>query len=119
MSKHATLPSVDRLLRSGPMIALIEVHGRQPTTDAVRDVLAGVRAALVEGKSDATASENEIAALVSARLVRAEAPTLKRVFNLTGTVLHTNLGRAPLAGAFLAATGLFASITTTRPPRRT
>ena len=68
MSKQVTLPSVDRLLRSDPMIALIEAHGRQPTTDAVRDVLAGVRAALVEGESEATASEDEIAALVSARL---------------------------------------------------
>ncbi len=103
MSKPVALPSVDRLLRTGPMLALIEAHGRQPTTDAVRDVLAGVRAALVEGKSEAAASEAEIAALVSARLVRAEAPTLKRVFNLTGTVLHTNLGRAPLADAAIAA----------------
>jgi L-seryl-tRNA(Ser) seleniumtransferase len=103
MSKHATLPSVDRLLRSGPMTALIEAHGRQPTTAAVRDVLASMRAALVEGQSEATANEAEIAALVSARLVRAEAPTLKRVFNLTGTVLHTNLGRAPLAPEAIAA----------------
>ena len=97
MSKHAALPSVDHLLRSGPLIALIEAHGRQPTTDAVRDVLAGMRAALANGANEAAASEADIAALVSARLVRAEAPSLKRVFNLTGTVLHTNLGRAPLA----------------------
>lgn len=41
MSNPATLPSVDRLLRTGPLIALIEAHGRQPTTHAVREVLAG------------------------------------------------------------------------------
>lgn len=104
MSKHSALPSVDRLLRSGPLIALIEAHGRQPTTNAVRDVLAGMRAALGNGDSGTgSASEADIAALVSARLVRAEAPSLKRVFNLTGTVLHTNLGRAPLAAEAIAA----------------
>lgn len=104
MSKHAALPSVDRLLRSGPLIALIEAHGRLPTTNAVRDVLAGMRAAMTNGDSAAAAaSETDIAALVAARLTRAEAPTLKRVFNLTGTVLHTNLGRAPLAAEAIAA----------------
>jgi L-seryl-tRNA(Ser) seleniumtransferase len=104
MPNHAALPSVDRLLRSGPLTALIEAHGRQPTTNAVRDVLAAMRAALANGEGGTTAaSEAEIAALVSARLVRAEAPTLKRVFNLTGTVLHTNLGRAPLADEAIAA----------------
>ncbi len=104
MPNHAALPSVDRLLRSGPLTALIEAHGRQPTTHAVRDVLAAMRAALTSGDSSAVAaSEAEIAALVSARLVRAEAPSLKRVFNLTGTVLHTNLGRAPLATEAIAA----------------
>ncbi len=103
MSKHAALPSVDRLLRSGPLIALIEAHGRLPTTNAVRDVLAGMRVAMANGVSAAAASETDIAALVAARLMRAEAPTLKRVFNLTGTVLHTNLGRAPLAAEAIAA----------------
>ena len=104
MPKHAALPSVDRLLRSGPLIALIEAHGRLPTTNAVRDVLAGMRAAMANGDSAAAAAnEAEIVALVAARLMRAEAPTLKRVFNLTGTVLHTNLGRAPLAAEAIAA----------------
>ena len=104
MPNHAALPSVDRLLRSGPLTALIEAHGRQPTTHAVRDVLAAMRAALTSGDSGAVAaSEAEIAALVSTRLMRAEAPSLKRVFNLTGTVLHTNLGRAPLAAEAIAA----------------
>ena len=103
MSKQSTLPSVDRLLRAGPLLALIEEHGRQPTTEAVRAVLAGMREALAQGGTAAAASDTEIAALVSARLVRAEAPSLKRVFNLTGTVLHTNLGRAPLAPEAIAA----------------
>ena len=104
MSNPAALPSVDRLLRSDPMIALIEAHGRQPTVNAVRDVLAGMRAALADAGDDtATPEEADIAALVSARLARAEAPTLKRVFNLTGTVLHTNLGRAPLAAEAIEA----------------
>ena len=104
MSHHAALPSVDRLLRSDPLIALIEAHGRQPTTNAVRAVLEGMRSALASAENGTvSASEADIAALVSAHLVRAEAPSLKRVFNLTGTVLHTNLGRAPLAAEAITA----------------
>ncbi len=104
MSKPIALPSVDRVLRSDPLIALIEAHGRRPTTDAVRDVLAGMRSALANGSAGtAEVNEADIAALVSERLLRAEAPSLKRVFNLTGTVLHTNLGRAPLAAEAIAA----------------
>lgn len=104
MSNPITLPSVDRLLRAEPLIALIEAHGRQPTTNAIREVLAGMRAALANGDGEtATPGEADIAALVATRLLRAEAPTLKRVFNLTGTVLHTNLGRAPLAAEAIEA----------------
>ena len=104
MPNPATLPSVDRLLRSDPLIALIEAHGRQPTTNAVRDVLSGMRSAIANADSESVSvSEAHIATLVSDRLVRAEAPTLKRVFNLTGTVLHTNLGRAPLAAEAITA----------------
>ncbi|NNE86366.1 MAG: L-seryl-tRNA(Sec) selenium transferase, partial [Alphaproteobacteria bacterium] len=104
MSNSVTLPSVDRLLRTEPLVALIEAHGRQPTTNAVREVLASMRAALTNGNGEtATPGEADIAALVAARLLRAETPTLKRVFNLTGTVLHTNLGRAPLAAEAIAA----------------
>jgi L-seryl-tRNA(Ser) seleniumtransferase len=87
----ASLPSVDRLLRSAAAAPLLSVHGRSAVTLAVREVLGELRAA----RQGAT-SESAILFQVSARLDAAAQPTLRPVFNLTGTVLHTNLGRALL-----------------------
>jgi L-seryl-tRNA(Ser) seleniumtransferase len=97
----AAIPSVDRLLRSDAVLPLIETHGRTATTQAVRRVLDDQRAALREG--GAIADEPGLVSAVATRLERAAAPTLKRVFNLTGTILHTNLGRAPLPEEAIAA----------------
>ena len=86
----AALPSVDRLLRQAESQALIERHGRPAVTDAIRAVLAELRAA---GTPE---SDEEIIARVAGRIERETQPLLRPVFNLTGTVLHTNLGRAQL-----------------------
>lgn len=97
-SPFAKVPSVDAVLKSGDGVALVAAYGRHAVTDAVRDDLAGLRQRLAkEGEAalDA-ASLGEILARVAATLDRLSAPSLKPVFNLTGTVLHTNLGRAPL-----------------------
>ncbi|MEK9660129.1 MAG: L-seryl-tRNA(Sec) selenium transferase, partial [Alphaproteobacteria bacterium] len=96
-----SIPSVDRLLRGDALQPLIAAHGRTAATQAVRAALDDLRARLREGGGDA--DEATIVADVAARLERAAAPTLKRVFNLTGTVLHTNLGRAPLPEEAIAA----------------
>jgi L-seryl-tRNA(Ser) seleniumtransferase len=81
------IPSVDRVLQHPDVRALVERHGRMPVTDAVRKVLERMR----QGEMDL-----DIARAVRDR-VQAESRTrLRRVFNLTGTVLHTNLGRAVL-----------------------
>ena len=60
--------------------------------EAVREALEELRSAPQPGDADVTAIADRVSELVRAKL----APTLRRVFNLTGTVLHTNLGRAPL-----------------------
>jgi L-seryl-tRNA(Ser) seleniumtransferase len=86
----AALPSVDRVLRGDDMQALLAQYGRPAVTDAVRHVLAALRAAR---HVDEPAS---ITARVAAHLDASARPTLRAVFNLTGTVLHTNLGRALL-----------------------
>jgi L-seryl-tRNA(Ser) seleniumtransferase len=86
----AALPSVDRLLRHPATEPLIGAHGRYAVTEAIRAVLAELRAARV------LASESGILERVSGRLDEEAKPPLRPVFNLTGTVLHTNLGRAQL-----------------------
>jgi len=86
----AALPSVDRLLRGDDMQALLAQYGRPAVTDAVRHVLAELRAARHVDEAPA------ITARVAAHLCASARPTLRTVFNLTGTVLHTNLGRALL-----------------------
>lgn len=90
------LPSVDQVLKSGPASAGLERHGREPFTDAVRAALDAARAAIRAGKA-AAASAEEIGAAALSRLEAEALPSLRPVFNLTGTVLHTNLGRAILA----------------------
>lgn len=92
----SAIPSLDRLLQAPEVSSLVESHGRKPTTSALRAILGEARAAMGKGES-VDISETAIGQSAAARLARAASPSLKRVFNLTGTVLHTNLGRAPLA----------------------
>ena len=96
--ERATIPAVDRMLRHPEMRPLIEREGRSAVTDALRTVLAEIRAALGEGATSSGAAPSETAVMeqVARRLAALRRPTLRPVFNLTGTVLHTNLGRAPL-----------------------
>jgi L-seryl-tRNA(Ser) seleniumtransferase len=91
----AAIPSVDRLLQQPALVAAASAHGRNMVLDAVREVLAEQRSAL---KRDAAepASPEELVDATLQRLSAASLPSLRRVFNLTGTVLHTNLGRALL-----------------------
>jgi L-seryl-tRNA(Ser) seleniumtransferase len=98
LSPQAAIPSVDRLLRSADAMTLIDGYGRHAVTEAVRDDLAALRRRMAEDGDGAgnDAAEGRVMARVAAALEALVAPSLKPVFNLTGTVLHTNLGRAPL-----------------------
>lgn len=98
----SAIPSLDRLLQAPEIAALVESHGREPTTSALRSILSEARAAMGQGEP-VDITEATIGQSAAARLARAASPSLKRVFNLTGTVLHTNLGRAPLAEEAIAA----------------
>jgi len=92
VNKARSIPATDRVLKTPAVAALIALHGRSAVTEAVRAELAALR----RDANDADVSEDGIAARVGARVTAMLAPSLKPVFNLTGTVLHTNLGRAPL-----------------------
>jgi L-seryl-tRNA(Ser) seleniumtransferase len=84
-------PSVDRLLDTPALRALIERHGRPSVVETVRERLDAWRAAASAGFDGARFEQ-----ACRERLDARAAPRLKAVFNLTGTVLHTNLGRAVL-----------------------
>lgn len=89
------LPSVDRMLRHASVEALSTAHGRPLVTDAVREVLDAMRQTLRDD-SAAVPAEDDLLRRVENRVADILRPSLVPVFNLTGTVLHTNLGRAAL-----------------------
>ena len=86
------LPSVDEVLRTDAAAAAASQHGRSLVVTAIRGALSDAR----EGRM-AVITAKDIAAAALARLEADAVPRLRPVFNLTGTVLHTNLGRALLA----------------------
>lgn len=96
MSPRGPLPSLDALLRRPETAVLIERFGRPAVAAALRAALDGRRVLRPEGerppRADEAAILDEAADALAARFAKSQRP----VFNLTGTVLHTNLGRAPL-----------------------
>ncbi|OZA30648.1 MAG: L-seryl-tRNA(Sec) selenium transferase [Hydrogenophilales bacterium 17-61-9] len=94
-SAQAHPPSIDRVLNWTAIAPLLAEYGREPVLAGLRSVLDRTRQAARQGdRADYT--EPALAAHLAAHLARQHAPRLRRVFNLSGTVLHTNLGRAPL-----------------------
>jgi L-seryl-tRNA(Ser) seleniumtransferase len=96
------LPSVDGVLAADAASALIERFGRVASTGAVRSAVAEARAALRAGASSVP-SADDIAHRALVSLEEQDRSGLRPLFNLTGTVLHTNLGRAVLAEAAIEA----------------
>lgn len=95
------IPSVDALLSDRRIASWSESFGREEVKRVLREVIADQRVEAASGGSapDRTA----ILETTGARLREQAVPGLRRVLNGTGVVLHTNLGRAPLAPAALAA----------------
>lgn len=83
------LPSVSKLLEQEETQALVGSHGEELVKFAVRDALDEARRDLLRGSEVALAR-------VTGRIAELLSPAQQRVLNLTGTILHTNLGRAPL-----------------------
>jgi L-seryl-tRNA(Ser) seleniumtransferase len=94
--RRRALPSVDRLLLQPEIRELLRTVPRIAVVDAVRESLAAARTRRA-GPPDSWAAD------VRERLAERGKPSLRPVLNATGVVLHTNLGRAPLAPAAVAA----------------
>jgi L-seryl-tRNA(Ser) seleniumtransferase len=88
------IPSVDALLQEPDFVALAASFGRAPVLECLRTLLAEQRRRLSQERSARMPDEPTLAAECRERLTAASRPSLRPVFNLTGTVLHTNLGRA-------------------------
>lgn len=91
-----SLPAVDHLLRHPAIAGLLDRFPRSELTQSVRDVLDQRRSELVAGR-EPTLDVRSLALDVRQRLHQRRLPGLRRVVNATGVVLHTGLGRAPLA----------------------
>src|SRR5262249_47020439 len=98
MNPFRDLPSVNEVLAEPVLGELISRHGRELTVSAVRAELDELRKQLRNGPVNELAPvPGSIAALAACRLAREQQPKLRQVINATGIVLHTNLGRAPVA----------------------
>ncbi|HEX7020879.1 MAG TPA: L-seryl-tRNA(Sec) selenium transferase [Gemmatimonadaceae bacterium] len=100
-----SLPSVSTLLESPALRSLLERAPRSVVVDAVRRTIESARATPESRPS----SDEQWAAAVSSSIDAATRPSLRPVLNGTGVVLHTNLGRAPLAAVAIEAIARVAS----------
>ena len=102
------LPSVDRLLNSTAATELRDIASRQAVAAVLRQAVQEARVTLLTGCGAAPAGDaivTRAAEILAAQMT----PWLRPVLNATGIVLHTNLGRAPLAPEAVAATGAVAA----------
>ena len=90
------LPPVNDVLESPVLAAVAEAYSREQIVESVRNELDRVRQEL-KGGVKASPDAGEIARRAAEELARRTQPHLRRVINATGIVLHTNLGRAPMA----------------------
>ena len=102
------LPSVDELLRSEPLKEAVARYSGDLVTVLAREVLASIRSEIIVGGRCSLAIGEAADALLTA-LAAVTTPSLRSVVNATGTVLHTNLGRSPLAAEAARAVAMAAS----------
>ena len=98
------LPGVDELLRTEAIASLASVHGAAAVTDAARAVLTRLRGEITSGTLDERGLRLALGGLpnaIESQLRQSLAYSLRPVINATGVILHTNLGRAPLAAVAL------------------
>ena len=100
-SPYRQLPSVDRLLNDERVRHFGESYASQIVVDLAREQLEEARTAIANGRAS-PAYEDIVSSLVE-RLTSLTSPSLQRVVNATGVIIHTNLGRAPLSAEAVAA----------------
>src|SRR5260370_25892914 len=105
MSDLRVIPSIEQLRQRDAMRALETRYGREAVLDALREETAGLRQRLASGEVAAVTVDEAIRKIefgAGTRLRAVMRPSLIRVINATGVIVHPNLGRAPLSQAALA-----------------
>jgi L-seryl-tRNA(Ser) seleniumtransferase len=97
------LPAVDRILHAPPLAEMAEDSPHTLLLEAAQEAVAEVRREILAGGQGCDLSPQGIALRAAAIARTRLAPSLRPVINATGTLLHTNLGRAPLSATALAA----------------
>lgn len=97
------LPNVHALLETEAVRTLLALHPRSVILDEVRVELAAFRQKVLAGEAAPPFDEAGVFAAIERRLQTNDLRRLQRVVNATGIVIHTNLGRAPLAAAAVEA----------------
>lgn len=96
-----SLPSIERLLERPLALRLSADVGRERVRDLLRETTDELRQEVTSGQLSVTAADQSLTEEVERRLetraARFSQPSLRRVVNATGVIIHTNLGRAPLA----------------------
>lgn len=95
-----SLPSIERLLERPLAAQLAAELGRDRVRDLLREITDEMRGEVADGQSPAGGSAEltqEIERRLELRATASARPSLRRVINATGVIIHTNLGRAPMA----------------------
>jgi L-seryl-tRNA(Ser) seleniumtransferase len=101
---YRLLPSVNDLLLTPDVAALLQVHSRSAVLDSSRAVLLRIKQQISDGRHTQGSLMTLLSALdvaITDELRHTERFSLRRVINATGVILHTNLGRAPLSTSAL------------------
>lgn len=93
------IPKVDVLLEDEKVIEFIRIYGRQIVVDVVRECIDNLRGFVKQAKSESDVNDKikNLVFDIESTLCKKTSLSVKKVINGTGTILHTNLGRAPLS----------------------
>ncbi len=110
MADYRVIPAIEILRQRESVRAMETRHGAEAVVRALRDGAGQLRAQIGAGNGpgDAEAAARVIEALAEAALASHARGSLRPVINATGVVIHTNLGRAPIAEAAIARIGAIA-----------
>lgn len=101
--KLRRIPKVDDILAEPAIEKAGQTYGHDQLLSAVRQVLDIARSGLLDGSLDEAPAAFEVSQRALALLAGQDRPSLRQVVNATGIILHTNLGRAPLAACAVQA----------------